>query len=133
MACLLQTECNLLHRFFRCWLPVEVVDIEVKITSMQGTHTFRRDRTTQLIKCTPWSTRLCPHPTIQENEDLPRGRRKMGPYLSPPSSQYRPPQPDTNPRSERTMLQRNERGQHPQTGSDLPQPLSLMRQLCNHL
>ena len=59
MACLLQPECNILHFF-----QVEVVDVEVKITSMQGTHIFRRDQTTQLITCTPWSTRLHPDPTI---------------------------------------------------------------------
>ena len=62
MACLLQPECNFLHGYFGCQLPVEVVDIEVKITSMQRMHIFRRDRTTQLIKCTPWSRRL--HPTL---------------------------------------------------------------------
>ena len=38
MACILQPECNFLHGYFRCQLPVEVVDVEVKITSMQGTH-----------------------------------------------------------------------------------------------
>ena len=64
MACLPQPECNFLHGFFRCKPPVEVVDIEVKITSMQGTHIFRRDRMTQLIRCTPWSMRLCLHPAI---------------------------------------------------------------------
>ena len=50
MACLLQPECNFLHGYFRCWLQVEVLDVEVKITSMQGMHIFRRDRTMQLIK-----------------------------------------------------------------------------------
>ena len=84
MACLLQQECYFLHRYFRCRLLVEVVDVEVKITSMQGMHIFQRDRTTQLIKCTPWSTRLCPHPT-------------MGLMLQPTSCQYRSPQLDTNP------------------------------------
>ena len=34
MACLLQPECNFLYGFFRCKLPVEVVDIEVKIATM---------------------------------------------------------------------------------------------------
>ena len=64
MACLLQPEFNILYSFFRCKLLIEVVDVEVKITSMQGTHIFRRDWTTQLIKCTPWSTRLHPHPQL---------------------------------------------------------------------
>ena len=97
MACLLQPECNFLHGFFRCKLPVEVVDVEVKITSMQGTHIFRRDRTTQLIKCTPWSTRLCPHPTIiKKMKTFLEVENKMGP-IPMPSSQFRPPLPDTNP------------------------------------
>ena len=48
MACLLEPECNFLHGYFRCRLLVEVVDVEVKIMSMQGTHIFRQDWTTQL-------------------------------------------------------------------------------------
>ena len=97
MACLLQPECNFLHGFFTCKLPVEVVDVEVKITSMQGTHIFRRDRTTQLIKCTPWSTRLHLHPTIiKKMKTLLEVENKMGP-IQAPGSQFRPPLPDTNP------------------------------------
>ena len=64
MACIWQLECNFLYGFFRCHLPVETVEVEVRITLMQGTHTFRRDRTYQIIKCNPWSTRLHPHPAI---------------------------------------------------------------------
>ena len=99
MACLLQPECNFLHRFFRCKLPVEVVDIEVKITSMQGIHIFRRDRKTQLIKCTPWSTRLCPHPTIiKKMKTFLEVEGKMGLIPVPvPGNQFRPPVPETNP------------------------------------
>ena len=97
MVCLLQPECNFLHGFFRCKLLVDVVAMEVKITSMQGTHIFRRDRTTQLIKCTPWSTRLCLHPTIiKKMKTFLEVEGKMGP-ISTPGSQFRPPLPDTNP------------------------------------
>ena len=99
MACLLQPECNFLHRFFRCKLPVEVVDTQMKITSMQGMHIFRRDRTTQLIKCTPWSARLCPHPTIiKKMKTFLEIVGKMG--LIPvqvPANQFRPSLPETNP------------------------------------
>ena len=98
MACILQPKCNFLHGYFICHLPVEVVDIEVKITSMQGTHIFRRDQTTQLIKCTPWSSRLCPHPTIiKKMRTFLEMEGKLGPIHQSPSNQYRPPQPDTNP------------------------------------
>ena len=93
MVCLLQPECNFLHGFFRCKLWIEVVDVEVKITSMQETHIFRRDRTTQLIKCTPWSTRLCLLPTIiKKMKTFLEVEGKMGP-IPTPSSQF----PDTNP------------------------------------
>ena len=105
MACLLQPECNFLHRYFRCQLPVEVVDVEVKLTSLQGMHIFQRDRTTQLIKCTLCNTRLCPHPTIiKKMETFLEVEGKMG-LIPQPAGQYRPPQLDTKLRSERTMLQ----------------------------
>ena len=134
MACLLQPECNFLHGFFRCRLLVEMVDVEVKITSMQGMHIFRRDRATQLIKCTLWSTRLCPHPTIiKKMKTFLEVEGKMGPIPQPTSSQYRPPQPDTNPkvRKNNTMEKRERAAStkrfRPSAAS------SLMRQLHNHL
>ena len=99
MVCLLQPEHNFLHGYFRCRLPVEVVDIEVKITSMQGMHIFRRDRMTQLIKCTPCSTRLHLHPTIiKKMKTFLKVEDKMGPIPVPASgNQFRPPLPETNP------------------------------------
>ena len=98
MACLLQPECNFLHDFFRCKLPVEVVDVEVKVMSMQGTHIFKRDRVTQLIRCMPWTTKLCPHPNIiKKMKTFLEVENKMGPIIPALVSQFRPPLPETNP------------------------------------
>ena len=99
MACILQPECNFLHGYFRCRLPVEVVDMEMKITSMQGTHIFRRDRTTQLIKCTPWSPGLWPPPNNNEEHEniFRKSKGNLGQIPQSSSNQYRHPQPDTNP------------------------------------
>ena len=36
MVCQLQPECNFLHRYFKCKLPIEVVDVEVKVTFYAG-------------------------------------------------------------------------------------------------
>ena len=95
---MLKPKCNFLPSFFRCHLPNVAVDIEVKITSMQGTHVFRRDRTSQLIKCTPWSTRLCPHATIiKRMRTFLELEGKLGLKPKSPSNQFRPFQPDTNP------------------------------------
>ena len=98
MACILKPECNFLHSFFRCCLPIEAVDIEVKITSMQGTHVFRRDRTCHLIKCTPWSTRLYPYQTIiKKMRTFLELEGKLGLKPQSQSIQFRPSQSDTNP------------------------------------
>ena len=114
MACSLQPECNFLHGYFRCRLPVEVVDVELKITSMQGMHIFQRDRTTQLIKCTPWSTRLSPHPTIvKKMRTFLEVEAKMGPIPQPTSSQYRPFNQTQTLISGRVGPQIRERGQYP--------------------
>ena len=97
MVCLLQPECSFLNGFFRCKLPVEVVDVEVKVMSMQGMHIFRRDRTTQLIRCISWTTKLCPHPTIvKKMKTFLEMENKMGPIIPALISQFRPPLPETN-------------------------------------
>ena len=80
MACILQPRCNFLCQFFKCHLPVETVDVKVKITLMQDIRIFRRDRTCQIIKCNPWSTRFHLSPKSQQNQN-----------------QTRPLQPSTNP------------------------------------
>ena len=112
MACILQPKCNFLHRFFQCRLPVETVDVEVRITSMQGTHTFRKERTCQLIKCNLWSTRLCTHPSILKKlKTYLELEGKLGPKPQSQANQFRPPLPDTNPqiRKEPKMAEKRKR------------------------
>ena len=112
MACILQPKCNFLHGIFRCHLPVQTVDVEVRITSMQGSHMFRRDRTCQLIKCNLWSTRLYPHSTIiKKMKTYLKLGGKLGPKPQPQSNQFRPPQPNTNPhvRKESKAMEKRQR------------------------
>ena len=72
MVCILKPECNFLHGYSRCLLPIETADVEVKIKTMRGIHMFRRDQTSQVISCSPWSTNLHPYPSLI---------RKMKTYL----------------------------------------------------
>ena len=93
MACLLQPECNFLHGFFRCKLPMEVVDMEVKVMLMQGTHLYKQDRTAQVTKCIPWTTKIRPHPNIiKKMKTSLEVENKIGPSIptSAPNSQFRP-------------------------------------------
>ena len=121
MVCLLQPECNFLHGFFRCKLLTEVLDVEVKITSMQATHIFRRDWTTQVIKYTPWSTRLHPHLTIiKKMKTFLEVEGKMGPA---PASQFRPWLPDTNPNIRKfNAAEKRKRAAHKRFRPAAPKP-----------
>ena len=94
----LEPECNFLHGYCRCRLPVEVVDMEVKVTSMQGTHIFRRDQMTQLVRCMPWTPNLCLHPNmIKKMKTFLEVQNSMGPIIPALANQYRLPLPEMNP------------------------------------
>ena len=125
MACLLQLECSFLHGFFRCKLPMEVVDVEVKVMSMQGTHIFKRDRTTQLTKCIPWTKKIHPHPNIiKKMKTFLEVENKMGPSIPmpAPNSQFRPPLPETNPNIHRTDKWKREKQYHQKGSSGQSSP-----------
>ena len=99
MACQLQPECNFWHRFFRCKLPMEVVDMEVKVMSMQGTHLYKRDQTTQVTKCVPWTNNIHPHPNIiKKMKTFLEVEKKMGPSI--PTSM---PTANLHPRSQKLI------------------------------
>ena len=81
-----------------------MVDVEVKVKTMQGIHTFWTDRASQVIKCNHWSTRLHPYPSlIQKMKTYLELEGKIGPKPRPQ------PQPQTQPQQV-----------HPQ--QTLPQP-----------
>ena len=113
MTCILQPKCSFLHGYSRCQLPVETIDIKVKVKMMQGIHIFSRDRTTQVIICNPLSTRLCPYPSlIRDDEELPGIKRKTW-----PKTQSLIPNPaKTGPTKHHSQGQGNPRtqGNHPQ-------------------
>ena len=84
---------------------MEVVDMEVKVTSMQGTHLYKRDRTMQVTKCVPWTNNIRPHPNIiKKMKTFLEVENKMGMSIQTPmpNSQFRPPLPKTNPNIHRT-------------------------------
>ena len=90
---------------FKCKLPIEVVDMEVKVTSMQGTDMYKRDWTMQVTKCVPRTNNICPHPNIiKKMKTFLEVENKMGTSIqtSMLNSQFRPPLLETNPNICRT-------------------------------
>ena len=94
MAFILRPEFNFPNGYFRCLLPLETVDIEVKVKMMRGIHTFRRDRTSQIIKCNSWSTKLCPYPFLIQKMTYLELEGKLG--LKPRPQPQTQPQPSTS-------------------------------------
>ena len=103
-----------------CQLPAEMVDVEVKVKMMQGIHTFRRDRTSQVIKCNPWSTKLCiltpplsgRWKPIWELEGRLGPKSRPQPQTQPQQTQLQqsllwPAQPSTNPMVRKTARTQN--------------------------
>ena len=95
MACILIPQCNFVHRYFRCLLPEETIDMKVKVKTMKGIHTFRRDHTIQIIYCKLWSPRLCPYPSLV---------RRIQTYLELKGQDASQPHPSTKQAVQPTLL-----------------------------
>ena len=65
MAYNLAENCNFLFGFFSCTLPQNTIDMDLMVCTLQGIHTFRKDRNTQVTKCSPWGTDVKPFPSLQ--------------------------------------------------------------------
>ena len=100
MAFILKQECNFLHEYFRCLLPIETIEVEVKVKMIRGIHPFRRDHTTQVISCNPWGTRLHPYPSLMKAYLEMEGKLGTQPQLQLHISTYSPDKsslPQTTP------------------------------------
>ena len=64
MACVLMPQFNFLYGYFCCQLPEDTIDVEMTVWTMTGIHMFKRDHSTQVISCRPWTSRLCPYQSL---------------------------------------------------------------------
>ena len=71
VACDLAANCSFLFSFSNN-LPEDTIDIEMMVHTLQGIHTFKKDRNIQVTRCSPWGTEVKPFPSLQ---------RKMKEYL----------------------------------------------------
>ena len=94
---------------------------------------FQRDRMTQLIKCTPSSMRLCPHPRIAKKmRTFQKLKGKWVQYPNPSAASIGPISQTLAPMSGKTRPWRREKGQHPPKDLGLTQTPSLVKQPCPH-
>ena len=72
MACELSVYCNLIFGIPSCNLLEDTVDVNLRVHTLWGIHTYKKDRSTQVMKCSPWGTEVKPSPSLQ---------KKMAEYL----------------------------------------------------
>ena len=60
MACDLLTQCDLIFGILKCALPEDTIDVDLKVCTLWGIHTYRKDSSTQIIKCSTFGTEVLP-------------------------------------------------------------------------
>ena len=63
MACKLSTNCNLI---LSCNLSEDTIDVDLRVHTLWGIHTYKKDRSTQVIKCSPWGNEVKPFLSLQK-------------------------------------------------------------------
>ena len=71
MACKLATNFDLIFGILTGNLPEDTIDVGLKVCTLWGIQMYK-DRSTQVIMCSPWRTKVKPFPSLQ---------RKMMEYL----------------------------------------------------
>ena len=66
MACELAANCDLIFGILTCSLPEDTIDMDLKVHTLWGIHTYEKDRGTQVIKCIPWGTEVKCFPSLQK-------------------------------------------------------------------
>ena len=65
MACEMSTECDLIFGILKCTLPEDTIDMDLKVHTLWGIPTYRKDRSKQIIKFSPWRTKVQPIPSLK--------------------------------------------------------------------
>ena len=66
MACELSANCDLIFGILSCNLPEDTIDVDLNVQTLQGIHTYKKDRSTQVIKCSSWGSKVRSFPSLQK-------------------------------------------------------------------
>ena len=66
MTCELLTQCDLIFGLLKCALPEDTIDVDLKICTLKGIHTFWKDYKSHITKCSPWGTEVQHYPSLKK-------------------------------------------------------------------
>ena len=62
----LSMQCDLIFGILKCTLPKDKIDVDLKVCTLRGIHTFRKDSRTQVIDCSHLGTKVQPYPSLEK-------------------------------------------------------------------
>ena len=66
MACELAMQCNFKFRFLKCALPEDMINVNLKVHTLKGIHTFKKDYKSQSSRCSPWGAEAQPYSALRK-------------------------------------------------------------------
>ena len=78
MACDLKPACNFFFGFLWCTIPMDTIDVELPVQTVQGIHTFRTDHTTESSTCIPCIKWMKPFPSLWKKIEAFEEKKKDG-------------------------------------------------------
>ena len=60
--------CYLVFGYLRCNLPRDTIDIDLKIHTLRGIHTYKRHRSSILNRYSLWNSDITPFPSLKKND-----------------------------------------------------------------
>ena len=69
IACNLEPMWIFPFAYFSCTLPDDAIDVDITACMPKGIHTFRKDKSMQVSKCSPWGMEVNPFPSLKRKMD----------------------------------------------------------------
>ena len=66
MACKLTPDCDLIFGILNCNLLKDTIDVDLRVHTLWGIYTYKKDRHPQVSKYSPWGTKIKPFPSLQK-------------------------------------------------------------------
>ena len=66
MASEITPTCDLVLGYLRCNLLNDTIDIDLKIHTLRGIHTCKKDRSSHINRYSPWGSEITPFPSLKK-------------------------------------------------------------------
>ena len=100
MACELAMQCELVYGFLKCALPEDRIDMYLKVHTLKGIQTFKKDYKSKTSKCSPWGSQVHLYPTLRKKMVEFMLRRQI--TFSPYANKTYHPKPKNKPKKEKS-------------------------------